>query len=133
MAAGEVATHAEERKCSKHSSLPVIHDFIPVAIETSCVMRPQSLHFLRELGRRVRTDRLVTHLLPLTCSNACQLPSREETLLPLWEVLRAMTRHSCAIATFMCFTVIVHRLSPPSITVIKHKITEIDDNMLKYQ
>ena len=52
-AAGEVATHAEERKCSKYSSLPVTHDFIPVAIETSGVMGPQSLHFLRELGRRV--------------------------------------------------------------------------------
>ena len=53
-AAGEVATHAEERKCAKYSSLPVTHDFIPVAIETSGVMGPQSLHFLRELGRRVR-------------------------------------------------------------------------------
>ena len=52
-AAGEVATHAEDRKCSKYSSLPVTHDFIPVAIETSGVMGPQSLHFLRELGRRV--------------------------------------------------------------------------------
>ena len=50
-AAGEVATHAEERKCSKYSSLPVTHDFIPVAIETSGVMGPQSLHFLRELGK----------------------------------------------------------------------------------
>ena len=52
-AAGEVAAHAEERKCSKYNSLPVTHDFIPVAIETSGVMGPQSLHFLRELGRRV--------------------------------------------------------------------------------
>ena len=48
-----MATHAEERKCSKYSSLPVTHDFIPVAIETSGVMEPQSLHFMRELGRRV--------------------------------------------------------------------------------
>ena len=49
-AAGEVAAHAEERKCSKYSGLPFTHDFIPVAIETSGVMQPQSLHFLRELG-----------------------------------------------------------------------------------
>ena len=44
-----------------------------------------------------KTDQLVTHLHPLTSrsSNACQLPSREETLIPLWEVLGAMTRHSC--------------------------------------
>ena len=41
-AAGEVATHTEERKCSKYSSLPVTHDFIPVAIETSGVMRALS-------------------------------------------------------------------------------------------
>ena len=33
------------------------------------------------------------------CSNACQLPSREETPHQLWEVLGAMTRHSCAIFT----------------------------------
>ena len=46
----EVATHAEE---TKYSSLPVTHNFIPVAIETSGVMGPQSLHFLGELGRRV--------------------------------------------------------------------------------
>ena len=91
-AAGEVATHAEERKCSKYSSLPVTHDFIPVAIETSGVMGPQSLHFLRELGRR---DRLATHLLPLTCSNASQLPSRGETQLALWGVLGAMTSYAC--------------------------------------
>ena len=44
-AAGEVATHAEERKCSKYSSL---HEFIPVAIETSGVMGSQSLHALFE-------------------------------------------------------------------------------------
>ena len=56
MAAGEVATHAEERKCSKYSSLSVTHDFIPVAIETSGVMGPQPLHFLRELGRRVGSE-----------------------------------------------------------------------------
>ena len=92
-AAGEVATHTEERKCSKYSSLPVTHDFIPVAIETSGVMRPQSLHSLRELGRRIGRQTGD----PLAPSHLFQRLSTEETLLPLWEVLGAMTRHSCAI------------------------------------
>ena len=93
---GEVATHTEERKCSKYSSLPVTHDFIPVAIETSGVMWPQSLHSLRELGRRVGRQTGD----PLAPSHLFQRLSTEETLLP-----------SCAIfyiiVMFMCFTVIV--------------------------
>ena len=52
-AAGEVAAHAEERKCSKYSGLPVTHLFIPVAIETTGAIGPKSLKFLKELGRRV--------------------------------------------------------------------------------
>ena len=50
-AAGEVAPQAEERK---YSCLPVTHDFVPVAIETTGVMGPQTSLFLKELGRRVR-------------------------------------------------------------------------------
>ena len=38
------------------TAVPVTHDFIPVAIETSGV-GPQSLHFLRELGRPRRVRR----------------------------------------------------------------------------
>ena len=53
-AAGEVAAQAEERKCSKYNCLLVIHDFVPVAIETTGVMGPQTSLFLKELGRRVR-------------------------------------------------------------------------------
>ena len=53
-AAGEVAAQAEERKCFKYSCLPVTHDFVPVAIETTGVMGPQTSLFLKELGRRVR-------------------------------------------------------------------------------
>ena len=52
--AGEVAAQAEERKCSKYSCLPVTHDFVPVAIETTGVMGPQTSLFLKELGWRVR-------------------------------------------------------------------------------
>ena len=52
--AGEVAAQAEERKCSKYSCLLVTHDFVPVAIETTGVMGPQTSLFLKELGRRVR-------------------------------------------------------------------------------
>ena len=53
-AAGEVAAQEEERKCSKYSCLPVTHDFVPVAIEITGVMGPQTSLFLKELGRRVR-------------------------------------------------------------------------------
>ena len=53
--AGEVAAQAEERKCSKYSCLPVTHDFVPVAIETTGVTGPQTSGslFLKELGRSV--------------------------------------------------------------------------------
>ena len=54
LAAGEVAELAEERKCTKYNSLPVTHSFTPVAIDTSGVIGPKSLVFLKELGRRVR-------------------------------------------------------------------------------
>ena len=54
LAAGEVATLAEERKCAKYNGLPVTHSLTPVAIETSGVIGPKSLEFLKELGRRVR-------------------------------------------------------------------------------
>ena len=54
IAAGEVAAHAEERKCTKYAGLQVTHLFVPVAIETSGVIGPHSLVFLKELGRRVR-------------------------------------------------------------------------------
>ena len=47
-AAGEVAAQAEERKCS---CLP---DFVPVAIETTGVIGPQTSLFMKELGRRAR-------------------------------------------------------------------------------
>ena len=51
--AGLVAAQAEERKRSKYLHLSPVHLFLPVAIETSGVVGPQSKMFLKELGRRM--------------------------------------------------------------------------------
>ena len=54
VAAGEVAALAEERMCTKYTSLPATPSFTPVAMETSGAIGPESLELLKELGRRVR-------------------------------------------------------------------------------
>ena len=52
--AGAVAALAEERKKNIYAHLDPSHSFTPVAIETSGVVGPQSLAFLKDLGRRMR-------------------------------------------------------------------------------
>ena len=52
--AGAVAALAEERKKNIYAHLDPSHSFIPVAVETSGVVGPQSLAFLKDLGRRMR-------------------------------------------------------------------------------
>lgn len=52
--AGEVAARAEDRKQAKYTHLAPSQSFTPVAIETSGVIGPRSLAFLRELGTRIR-------------------------------------------------------------------------------
>ena len=51
LAAGEVASLAEERKCSAYSTLPVTHSFTPVIIETTDAVGPKSIVvcFFKEL------------------------------------------------------------------------------------
>ena len=49
--AGAVAAAAEERKKRKYAHLDQCHMFVPVAIETTSVFGPETLAFLRELGR----------------------------------------------------------------------------------
>ena len=51
--AGLVAARAEELKEAKYAFLVPHHIFTPVAIETGGVVGPQSLAFIRELGRRL--------------------------------------------------------------------------------
>ena len=51
--AGLVAARAEELKEAKYALLVPHHIFTPVAIETGGVVGPQSLAFIRELGRRL--------------------------------------------------------------------------------
>ena len=51
MEAGQVAAQAKE-KMSKYLHMANYY-FTPVAIETSCVIGPQSLNFIRELGHRL--------------------------------------------------------------------------------
>ena len=50
---GAVAAAAEERKKRKYSHLDQCHLFVPVAIETTGVFGPETMEFLRELGRRL--------------------------------------------------------------------------------
>ena len=51
LAAGEIASLAEERKCSAYSTLPVTHSFTPVIIETTDAVGPKSIVvcFFKEL------------------------------------------------------------------------------------
>ena len=49
-----MAALAEERKKSVYAHLDPSHSFTPVAVETSGVVGPQSLAFLKDLGRRMR-------------------------------------------------------------------------------
>ena len=51
---GVVAATPEERKKSKYSHLDQYHLFVPVAIETTGVFGPETMEFLREMGRRLQ-------------------------------------------------------------------------------
>ena len=53
-AAGAVATRAESLKEEKYAGLLNTHEFVPIAVESSGVFGPQSLAFVKELGRRLR-------------------------------------------------------------------------------
>ena len=52
--AGAVAARAESVKEKKHEDLLHSHEFVHVAMETSGVFRPQTLSFVKELGKRLR-------------------------------------------------------------------------------
>ena len=52
--AGAVAEMAENRKSAKYTHLQSTHLFVPISAKTSGVFGEESLHFLRELARRVR-------------------------------------------------------------------------------
>ena len=54
--AGAVAELAEQNKREKYSHLVASHHFVPIAIETSGVMGPEALSFIRELGRRLEME-----------------------------------------------------------------------------
>ena len=53
-AAGAVAVRAESLKEEKYADLLYTHEFVPIAVESSAIFGPQSLTFLKELGRRLR-------------------------------------------------------------------------------
>ena len=53
--AGAVAARAESLKEEKYSALAHSHSFVPIAIETSGVLGPQSLSFIKDLGNRIRS------------------------------------------------------------------------------
>ena len=54
--AGAVAAQAEQRKRLKYVELETSHHFVPVAMETSGVCGPEALHFLHELGHRLKAE-----------------------------------------------------------------------------
>ena len=51
--AGAVAAAAEERKKIKYSNLTSSYCFTPVAVETSGVLGPATMNFIKDLGHRL--------------------------------------------------------------------------------
>ena len=52
--AGGAAAAAEKNKQSKYAHLDRSYVFQPIAVETCCTIGPDSLSFLRNLGRRLK-------------------------------------------------------------------------------
>ena len=55
MEAGGAAAHAEGAKAQKCAHLDHACRFRPVAFKTCCTIGPESLPFLKELGKRLRS------------------------------------------------------------------------------
>ena len=53
--AGVVAEKPEQLNMSKCAHLDTAYRFVPVAVETSGVLGPQSLHFAKDLGRHLQS------------------------------------------------------------------------------
>ena len=51
---GSVAAMVEEKKLTKYSHVEQSYCFTPVAVETSSVLGPKSLAFLKELGYHIK-------------------------------------------------------------------------------
>ena len=49
------AEKAAVKKTTKYDALALMHSFVPVAIETSGALCPQSAEFIEDLGRRITT------------------------------------------------------------------------------
>ena len=54
-AAGEVAKKTEAEKEEKHHDLLHSHDFTPVTMETSGVLGPKTMSFIRKVGKRLQS------------------------------------------------------------------------------
>ena len=81
--AGAVAAQAEWRKRVKYTELDTSHHFIPVAMETTDVFRPETLGFFQDLGRRIREES-GSHNPTITQFNESQLQCKEGTQPPWW-------------------------------------------------
>ena len=53
--AGSVAAMAKNMKRKTYEELSTIHEFSPVAIETSGAMGPETMKFIRNLTTRIRS------------------------------------------------------------------------------
>ena len=51
--AGAVANEAERRNKAKYSPLEPSHHFVPLAVESLSLFGPETLSFIRDLGRRI--------------------------------------------------------------------------------
>ena len=51
-----MASQAEKAKTQKYALLGSSHHFVPFAIKTSGVFRPEAMSFIKELGRRIRAE-----------------------------------------------------------------------------
>ena len=98
-----MAALAEERKKNIYAHLDPSHSFTPVAVETSDVVGPQSLAFLKDLGHRMRQvtgeERSLSYLLQRV-SVAVQ-----RAMLPqCWARLDCLSRKLTSfLSSFFCF------------------------------
>ena len=53
---GAAAEHAATLKKQKYATLSLIHEFVPLAIETSGVFNSEGLEFIKKIGTRISHD-----------------------------------------------------------------------------
>ena len=86
--AGVVAEKSEQHKISKYLHLDSTYMFIPMAVEASGVFGPQSLKFIKDLRRCIRTTTDEANSKQYLLQQSCRefrWPSRGEHSLCSWD------------------------------------------------